>query len=98
MMPNEKRNQASASVMVAEDNLKQAETKGFPLQNKKNKIMSTYVKRFAHTTYTDFHQALSISLCLCIWLSFYQAVSSYKTFPKVDFTKSEFALCHCFLR
>ena len=66
MMPDEKRNRASTPVMVAKDNLKQAETKGFPLQNKKNKIMSTYLKRFAHTTYTNFHQALSIPLCLYI--------------------------------
>ena len=36
--------QASISVVITEDNLEQAETKGYPLQNKKNKTMSTYLK------------------------------------------------------
>ena len=31
------------------ENLKQTETKGYPLQNKKNKIISTHLKRFAYT-------------------------------------------------
>ena len=50
MMSNERRMQASTPVVVAKDNLKQTETKGYLLQNKKNKIMSTYLKRLTHTT------------------------------------------------
>ena len=50
MMSNERKRKASTPVVVAKDNLKQAETKGYPLQNKKNKIMSTYLKRLTHTT------------------------------------------------
>ena len=31
------------------DNLKQAETKGYTLHKKNNKIVNTYVKRLIHT-------------------------------------------------
>ena len=37
-MLNKKRRQASTSVVVAKDNLKQAETKDYTLQNKEKKI------------------------------------------------------------
>ena len=50
MMSNERRKQASTPVVVAKDNLKQTETKDYTLQNKKNKIMSSYFKRLTHTT------------------------------------------------
>ena len=31
-------------MVIAKDNLKQTEAKGYPLQNKNNKIISTYLK------------------------------------------------------
>ena len=37
MMSNERQRQLSTPVMVAKDNLKQTETKGYPLQNKTKK-------------------------------------------------------------
>ena len=49
MMSNERR-QAPTLVVVPRDNLEQTETKGYPLQKKKNKIMNTYLKRLTHTT------------------------------------------------
>ena len=49
MMSNERRSQGSTPVVVAKDNLKQTEAKGYPSQNKKNKIMSTYLKRLTYT-------------------------------------------------
>ena len=49
MMSNERPRQASTPLVVAKDNLKQTETKGYPLQNKKNKIMSTYLIIYKHT-------------------------------------------------
>ena len=41
--------EASTPVVVAKDYLKRAETKGYHFQNKKNKIMSTYLKQITHT-------------------------------------------------
>ena len=41
MMSNERQRQASAPVVVAKDNLKNTETKGFPLQNKTTKHEKT---------------------------------------------------------
>ena len=40
--------QASTPVVVAKNYLKQAETKGYHFQNKKNKIMSAYLKQVTH--------------------------------------------------
>ena len=37
MMSNERRRQASTSVVAANDNLKQTKAKGYPLQNKRTK-------------------------------------------------------------
>ena len=47
MMSNERRSHASTPVVVIKDNLKQTETKGYLLQNKK-KIISTNHKRLTH--------------------------------------------------
>ena len=45
-MSNERQRQASAPVVVAKDNFKkQTETKDYPLQNEKNKIINTYLPR-----------------------------------------------------
>ena len=49
MIKNDRR-QASKPVVVAKDNFKkQTETKGFPLQNKESKVISTYLKRVIRT-------------------------------------------------
>ena len=50
MMSNDIQRLEPITLVVAKDNLKQAETKGYSLQNKKSKIMSTYLKRLIHTT------------------------------------------------
>ena len=50
MISNERRSQAATPVVLAKDNVKQAETKGYPLQNNKNKILRTYLKRPTHIT------------------------------------------------
>ena len=46
MISNEKQSQESTTTKFAKDNLKQEETKGYPLQNKKNKMMNTYLNPF----------------------------------------------------
>ena len=49
MMSNKRH--ASTPVVVAKGELKkQTETKGYPLQNKNNRIISTYLKRLTDTT------------------------------------------------
>ena len=50
MMSTERQRQLSTPVVDAKDTLKQTETKGYPLQNKKNKVVSTCLKRVTHTT------------------------------------------------
>ena len=49
MMSNDIQRLEPITLVVAKDNLKQAETKGYSLQNKKGKIMSTYLKMLMHT-------------------------------------------------
>ena len=49
-MSNERQRQASTPVVVAKDNLRQTEIKDYPLQNRRNKIMSICLKRLTHTT------------------------------------------------
>ena len=48
MMLNETRSQGVNT--STKDNLKQTETKGYTLQNKKKRIMNTCLKRLIHTT------------------------------------------------
>ena len=47
---NKRRSQAAAPVFIVKDTLKQTERKRYPLQNKKKKIVDTYIKRVTHTT------------------------------------------------
>ena len=44
MMSNERQSQPSTPMLVAKD------TKDYPLQNKKDKIKSTYLKQLTYTT------------------------------------------------
>ena len=47
---NKRRSQAAAPVFIVKDTLKQTERKGYPLQNKRKKIVDTYIKWVTHTT------------------------------------------------
>ena len=49
MMSNAIQRLVSTPVVVAKDNLKQTEIKGYHLQNKKHKIMSTYLTQLTYT-------------------------------------------------
>ena len=65
MISNERRSQASTPVVVALDNLKQTEPKGYLLKNKKNKIMSTYLKRLKRTDRSN-QKMKNVALCFAI--------------------------------
>ena len=49
-MSNDRRRQASTPVVLAEDNIKQTETKGYLLPKKSNNTISTYLKQLTHIT------------------------------------------------